>query len=474
MRRVKQNMNNLAIMVTLMISMIGCSKSNSDTGNTDGGTTTPVVTDTYKDPAAYGTPYTGVPDTKDIVMYEVNLRSFSADHSFKGVQARLDSIKALGVNTIWLMPIYPVGTLKSAGGLGSPYSVKDYNAVYTEFGNIDDLRTLIAQAHAKNMAVILDWVANHTSWDNAWIGNKAWYQQDANGNIISPVGTGWNDVAALNYNNTEMRTAMIRAMKYWVLTANVDGYRCDATDYVPTDFWKQTIDTLKKFTTRKLIMLGEGSKQEQFTAGFQMNYAFDFYGQLKGVFAGTSAPSALFTSNTTETNALAAGGFKLRYITNHDVTSSDGAAITIYKGKQGELAAFVLATYMGGVPLMYNGQEVGCPKQINFFNDDAIDWTTNPDMTAEYKKILAFRAANEAVKIGALTAYNNTDVVAFEKVSGANDVLVLVNARNSVISYAIPTALQGTTWTNGLTGANVTLGTTNTFQPYTYLVLKKR
>jgi glycosidase len=469
----KFKMNSLAIIIMVAYSLMGCGKAS----NNDGGTTvTPPVTtptDGYKDPAAYGTPFTGVPDTKDIVMYEVNLRSFSSDHSFKGVVARLDSIKALGVNTIWLMPIYPVGVLKSAGGLGSPYSVKDYNGVNSEFGTLDDLRNLITEAHSKNMAVVLDWVANHTSWDNAWISNKAWYQQDASGNIISPVGTGWTDVAALNYNNNDMRTAMIRAMKYWVLTANVDGYRCDAADFIPTDFWKQSLDTLKKFSNRKLIYLCEGSKQEQFTAGFQMDYAFDFYSSLKGVFAGTAAPSALFTTNTNENNVLIPGAFKLRYITNHDVTSSDGAAITIYQGKQGDKAAFVLATYMNGVPLIYDGQEVGCPKQINFFNDDPIDWTTNPDITAEYKKILAFRAANEAVKTGTLTPYNNTDIIAFEKATSTNDVVILVNARNSVVNYTVPAALQAT-YTNGLTGAGIMLATNYTFQPYTYLVLKKK
>ncbi len=467
----KIQMNCLMLFIMLMGSILGCGKKSTPTP-------TPPVNppvgpvDTYKDPAAYGTPFSGVVDTKDIVMYEVNLRSFSSTHNFKGVQARLDSIKALGVNTVWLMPIYPVGVLKSAGGLGSPYSVKDYNGVNTEFGTLDDLRTLVAEAHNRNMAVILDWVANHTSWDNAWINNKAWYQQDASGNIISPVGTGWNDVAALNYNNADMRKAMIRAMKYWVLTANVDGYRCDATDFVPTDFWKQTLDTLKKFSNRKLVLLAEGNKKEQLTAGFAMNYAFDFYSTLKGIYAGTAAPSALFTSNANENNALDNGGFKLRYSTNHDVTSSDGATVTIYNGKQGALSAFVLAAYMSGVPLIYNGQEVGSPKKLNIFDADAIDWTTNPDMTAEYKKILAFRKAHEAIKTGAITIYNNADVIAFEKKSGTDDVVILVNARNSVVNYSVPTGLQSA-FTNGLTNASVTLGAQVSMQPYQYLVLKK-
>jgi glycosidase len=407
-------------------------------------------------------------------MYEVNIRAFSQGANLQGVIARMDSIKALGVNTIWLMPVYPVGVVNAVAPQGSPYAVKDYNAVNPAFGTLDDLRAVVSEAHKRNMSVILDWVADHTSPDNAWTANKSWYQQSSTGALIPPPGTNYGDVVALNYNSGAMRTAMIRAMKYWVLTANVDGYRCDYADPIPTDFWKQTLDTLKKIPNRKYIFLAEGSKAEQFNAGFQLNYGFDFYSALKGIFAGMQAPSSLFTTNTNENNTLAAGGMKLHYTTNHDVTLSDGATVTIYNGKQGALAAFVLAAYMNGVPMIYDGQEVGSAKKTTYFGPDPIDWTTNPDMTAEYKKIIAFRSGSEAVKTGALTVYNNTDVIAFEKKSGTEDVLVLVNARNSVINYAIPSALQNTGWTNGLTNANVTLLNQYTFQPYTYLVLRKK
>ncbi|RCH55776.1 alpha-amylase [Mucilaginibacter hurinus] len=463
-------MKAISLLLLVSLTAVYCKKS---------ATTRPVVpppvapVDNYKDPAAYGTPFAGVPDTKDIIMYEVNLRAFSAEGNLKGLQNRLDNLKQLGANVIWLMPIYPVGVVKSAGGLGSPYSVKDYNAVNAEYGNLDDLRTVVSEAHKRGMAVILDWVANHTSWDNPWIANKSWYQQDSNGNIISPVGTNWLDVAALNYTNNDMRKAMIRAMKFWVLTANVDGFRYDATDFVPTDFWKQSLDTLKKFNTRKLILLSEGSKKEQFTAGFQINYAFEFYDRLKVIFAGTQAPSTLFTANTNEYNALPAGAFKLRYTTNHDVTSSDGSTVDIYKGKQGALAAFVLAAYMNGIPLLYNGQEVGSPKRIDFFKKDPIDWTANPDMTEEYQKLIAFRKSSEAVKTGELTTYNDRDIIAFEKKQGSEQVLVLVNVRNAEISYTIPAVHQNSGWKNALTGADVTLGNQLNLPAYHYIILKK-
>jgi glycosidase len=473
----KLSLKNNSMKIVSLLLLVGITTAECKKSGSDSPIVSPpvVVTpvDGYKDPVAYGTPFSKVPNTTDAVIYEVNLRSFSAQANLKGLQGRLDNLKSLGINVIWLMPIYPVGQLKSAGGLGSPYAVKDYNAVNPEFGTLEDLRLVVEEAHKRDMSVILDWVANHTSWDNAWIANKSWYKQDANGNIIIPPGTNWADVAALNYDNADLRKAMIRAMKFWVLTANVDGYRFDAADFVPTDFWKQALDTLKKFDTRKLILLGEGSKKEQLTAGFQLNYAFDYYNTLKGIFADTQAPSALFTTNTNENNMLINGTYKLRYITNHDVTSSDGSAISIYKGKQGALAAFVLVATMDGVPLLYNGQEVGCPKKIDFFNRDAIDWTTNPDMLEEYKKIIAFRKSSAALKIGALTVFNHPDVMAYEKKSGTDDVVVLVNARNTTVNYSLPTALQNTVWKNGLTGDVVNLTTSVTLQAYGYLMLKK-
>ncbi|MDN3582130.1 alpha-amylase family glycosyl hydrolase [Mucilaginibacter flavus] len=463
---IKNNRMNSIILFTMLISSIlGCGKSNPGTTPVDTTKTTPVNTD----PVQYGTPFASVPATKDIVMYEVNLRTYSPTTLVKA-SARLDSIKALGVNVVWLMPTYPIGVLKASG---SPYAVRDYTGVNADFGTLDDLRAYIAKAHSLGMAVILDWVANHTSWDNAWIQNKSWYQQDAAGNIIIPPGTNYTDVAALNYNNTTMRSAMIKAMKYWIYAANIDGYRCDFADNIPNDFWVQALDTLNTIKTHKLIYLAEGTKGPEISASFQMGYAFSYYGTLKSLFAGGSAPSALFSTNSAEIASLPSPGIKLRYITNHDNASSDGSTLTEYNGKQGALAAFVLASYMGGVPLIYGSQEVGYPNSINFFNNVNVDYTANPDMVAAYKKILAFRAAHEAVKTGTLTQYPDANVVAFEKKSGSDDVVVLVNAKNSAVTYSVPAGLQSTSWTDGLTNTSVTLNTQLTLQPYQYLILKK-
>jgi len=464
--KTKTNIGSLLLLLTLAGFLFGCSKSSSNSGKTTGGgggTTTG-----YQDPPQFGTPYSSVPASKDIVMYEVNMQTYTPA-TFAGVQARLDSIKALGVNVIWLMPIYPVGVLKS---INSPYCVKDYESVNANFGALADLRNLVSAAHTLGMAVILDWVANGTSWDNAWITtNPDWYVMNASG-AIQQLST-YTDVAALNFNNEDMRIAMIRAMKFWVFTANIDGFRCDFADNPPVNFWQQALDTLNTITTHKLIYLAEGTQTDEISAGFQLDYAFDYYTQLKDVFAGSAQPSAIFNSNNV-TEVLPSPGLKLRYTTNHDDASSDGSTLTVYKSQQGALSAFSIAATMGGVPLIYDSQEVGYPKAISIFTNVPVDYTANPNVVAAYKQIIAYRIAHEAVKIGTLgTTFNDGIAMAYEKTYGTDDVLIMANTKNSADTFTLPAAWQNTTWTNALTNTSITFSTQATLPAYGYMLLQK-
>lgn len=449
----------------LIILYISCNKSGIS-GEPPPG---PVVIE--QDPAQYGIPFSNVTDKQDAIIYQVNMRVFSQQGNFEGVIARLDSIKALGVNVIYLMPIYPVGALNS---INSPYCVKDYKAVNSEFGTLANLRVLVDSAHNKNMSVILDWVANHSSWDNVWITDKkSWYLQDAVGNVISPPGTGWNDVAQLNFNNAEMRLAMIKAMKFWVLTANIDGFRCDYSDGPPVDFWKQAIDTLKNISTHTLLLLAEGDRSTNYSAGFDFNFGFNFYGHLKNIYSNSQSAQLIDGLNNTEYNGASAGKQVVRYITNHDVNSSDGTPLDLFGGKKGSMAAFVVAAYMKSVPMVYNGQEVATPYRLTFpFTSAKIDWTLNQDVTAEYKKVLAFRNNSQAIRRGQLNSYSSADVCAFTKEIGAEKALVISNLRNSTINYTLPPVLANTSWTDAMNGAAVTLGNQLSIQPFTYMVLK--
>lgn len=231
-----------------------------------------------QDPAQYGKPFGSVPDTRDINIYQVNIRAFSAGSNLPGVTARLDNIKDLGTNTIYLMPVFPVGadSRSIVASSTSPYSIKDFTSVGSEYGTLADLRALADGAHARGMAVILDWVVNQTSWDHPWITQHPdWYIRNESG-VIQQLGT-YADVAALDVNNKEMQAAMINAMRYWIFAANIDGFRCDFADNPPLDFWSQTISNLKSIKSHKLIMLAEGQRQENFKVGFDLNFGFKFY-----------------------------------------------------------------------------------------------------------------------------------------------------------------------------------------------------
>ena len=432
---------------------------------------TPVVPpNTDSIPTQFGTPFATMPDSRDVTIYQVNMRVFNPGN-FQSVVARLDSIKALGVNVVYLMPIYPVGQLNA---VNSPYCVKDYKSVNTEFGSLQDLQNLVAAAHNRNMAVILDWVANHTSWDNGWITNKAWYLQDGNGTIVSPPGMGWSDVAQLNYTNNDMRLAMIKAMKYWVYAANVDGFRCDYADGPPTDFWQQAIDTLRNIKTHKLLMLAESSKSSNFTAGFDYIFGFNYYGNLKTIFSNNKSVLTIDSLNNTEYIGATANQQVVRYTSNHDVDGYDGTPLQLFGGKNGSLAAFVVIANMKSVPMIYTGQELGTPVRFTFpFTSTKVDWTINPDIASAYKKIIAFRNNSVAIRQGVLTSYSNADVCAFTKTAGTDSVLVIVNFRNTVVNYIVPTTFANSNWIDAYNSTAVLLTSQITLQPYSYLVLKK-
>ena len=205
-------MKKILIVALLLVSALACGR---------GGQGIPAA-----DSAAFVPPH-----PQDVVMYQVNPRNFAPSASFRAVGEHLDSIAELGANVVWFMPIFEIGELNS---VNSPYCVKDYRSVNPEFGTVEDFKSLVRECHARDMAVIIDWVANHTSWDNAWIyEHPDWYTKGPDGEIISPEGTGWNDVADLNFDNPEMCAAMIDAMRYWVEEVGVDGFRCDAADFVP-------------------------------------------------------------------------------------------------------------------------------------------------------------------------------------------------------------------------------------------------
>jgi hypothetical protein len=271
-----------------------------------------------------------------------------------------------------------------------------------------------------------------------------------------------------------MRLQMIWNMKYWVFAANVDGFRCDYADGPPLDFWKQAIDTLRNISTHKLLILAEGHRTTNFLAGFDFNFGFSYYGLLKNIYSNNASALQINDMNNTEYTNAANGQQVVRYTTNHDVNGSDGTPLSLFGGRNGSMAAFVVTACMKGVPMVYNGQEVGTPFRLVFpFTGKNIDWTLNPDIMAEYKKILLFRSTSAAMRRGELSSFGDADIAAFTKELAGEKVLVVSNLRNNVINFALPLPLQNTVWTDAMTGESVTLTTPMVLPPYGYLIAKQ-
>ena len=414
-----------------------------------------------------------LPAVADIAMYQVNPRVFAPQNSLNAVAARIDSIRELGVNVMWVMPIYPIGIEK---GKNSPYCISDYTAIAPEFGTIDDFKNLVRVCHEHQMGIILDWVANHTAWDHPWLkAHPDWYTHDAETDtIIHPRPWDWYDVADLIYDNRDMRRAMIDAMKFWITEVGIDGFRCDVADGVPADFWKDAIDELRQAAQpRQIVMLAEGKRLDNFTVGgFDMNYGWDFKDSLVHVFRDGRPASDLIAADKAEYDSLPAGKVKMRFTTNHD-HATEAAPVVQFTNERGSMAAYVAAVFMHGGALIYGSQEVGYPNPINFFRYVPVDWTANAALYEEYEELIELYNEHPALRKGQLTAYPAQDVLVFEKTLDKEHFLVLVNVRNQTSEAAIPAQWVGAKVEDEAPHGDLhELGQTLQLAPYQYRIIE--
>ncbi len=369
------------------------------------------------------------------VIYEVNVRDYSAEGKLTAVTADIPRLKKLGIDILWLMPIYPIGAINRKGTMGSPYSVQDYKGINPDLGNAADLHSLIDTAHAAGMHVVLDWVANHSAFDNSWaLNHKDWYNQDAQGNPTWPAGTDWTDVADLNYNNQDMRAAMLDAMKYWVTTFGIDGYRCDAAWGVDTAFWETAATQLRAI--KPIWMVAETQDQADLLANaFQADYGWHFKDMLYGFGSGTGQKTDFSMTMNSQAAAYPAGTYPMLFITNHDENSWTGSLSTQF-GK-GAKTLSVLTFTVPGMPLIYDGQEVDSNRRLAFFEKDLIDWNfasaRSKTAVAFYTKLISLRHKNPSLWAGlgggTMTRYKNdaTRIVSFSRQKGANKVYIALN-----------------------------------------------
>ncbi len=383
---------------------------------------------------------------KNAVIYEVNVRQYTPEGTFKAFEVNLPRLKELGVDILWFMPINPIGIVDrkipegSKTSLGSYYSVKDYKGVNPEFGSEADFKELVSKAHEMGFKVLIDWVANHSSRDNAWITeHPEWYVYDSTGKILAPFD--WTDVAKLNYADTNMRSAMIDAMKYWVINCDIDGFRCDVAGEVPVDFWEKARVELENI--KPMFMLAENEDHpELLKKAFDANYG---WGMCNDVFVkvakGIDSVNRITRQVIKVDSILPKNAMQMNFITNHDENSWNGTAQE--KFGAGENAFAVLTYTLPGIPLIYSGQEAGLNKRLRFFTKDTIDWT-KADFSPFYKTLDALKHSNEALWNppygGTFEKIKNTEpakVLSFMRVKGDAKVLVILNLSATPVSVAV-------------------------------------
>jgi glycosidase len=386
------------------------------------------------------------PDTSWVTrcaIYEVNVRDFSPTGDLKGVTAGLGRIQAAGANVVWLMPIYPVGVESRKGPLGSPYAVRDYSAIDSAFGTAADLRALVRAAHARGMKVILDWVPDHTAPDNPWTREHPdFYYRDSLGRPAVPRDlqgrpTDWTDVVQLDYRNPAMRTAMIAAMRHWLVDFDLDGFRQDVAHFIPPDFWREANAELRAAVPRPILLLAEAGGLEMHRVGFDLSYAWDSYARLKAVWRGASADSFV-QAEVADLTAMPPGGMRLRFVTNHDETAWDRPPVTLFGGPAAARAAFVAMALLPGRPLLYDGQEVESPQKLGLFEREAVEWDQPcAALTrAFYLRVLRLARTDPAFRSGNLELVGTSapsDVIAYRR----GDAVVLVNARPHELRVAV-------------------------------------
>jgi len=377
------------------------------------------------------------------IIYEVNLRQYTEEGTFKAFEKHLPRLKEMGAGILWFMPVHPIGVQNRKGTLGSYYSVKDYKAINPEFGTREDFRALVEKIHELDMHVIIDWVANHTAWDHVWTKEHPdFYMKDSVGNFIPPVAD-WSDVIDLNYENKKLWFEMIDALKYWVKEFDIDGYRCDVAAMVPSDFWFEAKKELDKI--KPVFMLAEAWEPELHRY-FDMTYSWDIHHLMTDIAKGEKNADDLKNLLKKEKDMYPPSAFRMQFTSNHDENSWGG---TVYEKYDDGAKTFAALTYViPGMPLIYSGQEAGLNKRLSFFEKDKIEWK-NDRFRDLYTNLNYLKRENSALMNGErggelqiLTVSGNGDnVLAFIRERDGEKVFCIFNLSSNPSEIEIKSPL---------------------------------
>lgn len=413
--------------------------------------------------------------TRDAVLYQINTRQFTPEGTFAAAQKQLPRLAAMGVDILWLMPIHPIGIENRKGTLGSPYAVRDYRAVNPEFGTEADFRAFVDEAHRLGLKVILDWVANHSAYDNPLTASHPeWYSRTPEGALMSPVGTDWSDVADFDYRQPGLRRYMTESLVYWVREFGVDGYRADVAGYVPTDFWETARAELE--AVKPVFMLAEWEQRDLHARAFDATYAWKWKEAMQRLVKDGSGAGAIRGYFAEQTETWPHAALRMVYTENHDQNSWDGVAADIY-GPAYE-AAIALSFVGPGLPLIYNGQEADNDRQLKFFERDPIVWREGKH-AALFKRLIAMKTATPALHNGRYGAplievptNASADVFAFTRGADGGRVFAVFNLSPRPQQVTFERARHHGTYTDAMSGAEARFagGETLALAPWGYRI----
>jgi len=362
------------------------------------------------------------------VIYEVNIRQYSPEGTFAAFEKDLPRLKELGVDVIWIMPVHPIGIKNRKEPLGSYYSVRDYLGVNSKFGTMDDFKSMVNKMHELGMKAILDWIPNHSSWDNDLIiTNPEYYKTDTSGNMVSPFD--WTDVVQFEYRNPELRKYMLNVMKWWLKETDIDGFRCDVAHMVPVDFWNIARIELDK--VKKVFMIAESEQPFLHEKSFDVTYDWKFHHLMNDIAQGKKNANNIEKHFAWVDSIYPADSYLMQFTSNHDENSWAG---TEYERMGAGAKTFaVLAATVPGIMMMYNGQEAGFNRRLKFFEKDSITWEKN-EMFGFYQKLISLRKTNNALFNGAMggnmvriSTGKDTSVYAFYREANHEKVFVVLN-----------------------------------------------
>jgi len=363
-------------------------------------------------------------------IYEVNIRQYTPEGTFKAFEKHLVRLQQMGVQTLWFMPINPISKLDRKGSLGSYYAISDYTAINPEFGDMSDWISLVKNIHALGMKVIIDWVPNHTGADHYWLqSHPDFFDRDSTGKFISPFD--WTDVRKLNYKNPELQDSMIEQMRFWIKRSGIDGFRCDVASAVPDDFWKKCITALQQ--EKNIFMLAEGDRKGLHEAGFDATYTWNDFNMMKLIAKGERKASALDSTLQKSDTLYPPNALRMFFTSNHDENSWNKADYETMPGDIHAPFAVLTQTLKRSVPLIYSGQEEPVLRMIRFFDKDTITFAKYK-RAGFYKQLLRLHSLHPALAADApftkLSTSNDDAVYAFYRGTGSSYVLVIANLSN--------------------------------------------